>query len=83
MRGLLQMLHSYLSSTKEEDIIKDIRELKEIDKEIDMLNYIGVNPNEQYFIKGINVETVSSYNIDKEYIIKFTKVLCICSLDNF
>lgn len=44
-----------------------IKELKEIDKEIDMLNYIGVNPNEQYFIKGINVETVSSYNVDKEY----------------
>lgn len=44
-----------------------IKELKEIDKEIDMLNYIGVNPNEQYFIKGINVETVSSYNIDKDY----------------
>ncbi len=44
-----------------------IRELKEIDKEIDMANYIGVNPNEQYFINGINVETVSSYNLDKEY----------------
>lgn len=44
-----------------------ISELKGIDKEIDMANYIGVNPNEQYFIKGINVETVSSYNIDKEY----------------
>ena len=44
-----------------------IRELKEIDKEINMENYIGVSPNEQYFIKGINVETVSSYNIDKDY----------------
>lgn len=44
-----------------------IRELKEIDKEINMANYIGVNPKEQYFIKGINVETVSSYNLDKEY----------------
>lgn len=44
-----------------------IRELKEIDTDINMANYIGVNPNEQYFIKGINVETVSSYNLDKEY----------------
>lgn len=44
-----------------------IRELKEIDTEINMANYIGVNPNEQYFIKGINVETVSSYNSNKEY----------------
>ena len=44
-----------------------IRELKEIDKEINMANYIGVGPNEQYFIEGINVETVSSYNKDKEY----------------
>lgn len=44
-----------------------IRELKEIDKEINMANYIGVNPNEQYFIKGINVETVPSYNLNKEY----------------
>ena len=44
-----------------------IRELKEIDKEINMANYIGVSPNEQYFIEGINVETVSSYNKDKDY----------------
>lgn len=44
-----------------------IRELKEIDKEINMANYIGVSPNEQYFIEGINVETVSSYNKDKEF----------------
>lgn len=44
-----------------------IRELKEINKDLNMSNYIGVNPNEQYFIKGINVETVPSYNLDKEY----------------
>ena len=44
-----------------------IKELKEIDKEIDMMNYIGVNPNEQYYIKELNIETVSSYNTDKEY----------------
>ncbi len=44
-----------------------IKELKEIDTEINMANFIGVNPNEQYFINGINVETISSYNVDKEY----------------
>ena len=44
-----------------------IRELKEIDTEINMANYIGVSPNEQYYIKDINVETVSSYNKDKDY----------------
>jgi L-ascorbate metabolism protein UlaG (beta-lactamase superfamily) len=44
-----------------------IRELKEIDKDINMINYIGVNPSEQYYIKGINVETTPSYNKDKEY----------------
>ena len=32
-----------------------------------MENYIGVSPGEQYFIKGINVETVPSYNLDKDY----------------
>ena len=44
-----------------------IRELKEIDKDINMINYIGVNPSEQYYIKDINVETTPSYNKDKEY----------------
>lgn len=60
-----------------------IRELKEIDKEINMENYIGVSPNEQYFIKGINVETVSSYNIDKDYHKKSNSwVGYIITLDN-
>ena len=60
-----------------------IRELKEIDKEINMENYIGVSPNEQYFIKGINVETVSSYNIDKDYHKKTNSwVGYIITLDN-
>lgn len=44
-----------------------IKEIREIDTEINMENYIGVNPNEQYFIEGINVETTYSYNIGKEY----------------
>jgi len=44
-----------------------IRELKEIDKEINMENFIGVNPSEQYYIKEYNIETVPSYNIGKEY----------------
>ena len=44
-----------------------IREIKEIDPEQDLVNCIGVNPNEQYFIKDINLETVTSYNVDKSY----------------
>lgn len=33
----------------------------------DMTQYIGVNPNEQYFIKEINVTTIPSYNTNKEF----------------
>ena len=48
-----------------------------------MENYIGVSPNEQYFIKGINVETVSSYNLDKDYHKKSNSwVGYIITLDN-
>lgn len=44
-----------------------IRELKEIDNEINMENYIGVSPGEQYFIKDVNIETIPSYNLNKDY----------------
>ena len=77
-----------INKIKKDDTIKVkpntcIRELKEIDKEINMENYIGVSPNEQYFIKGINVETVSSYNIDKDYHKKSNSwVGYIITLDN-
>ncbi len=40
---------------------------KLISEEKDLKQYIGVNPKEQYFIKGINIETVESYNMDKDF----------------
>ncbi len=40
---------------------------KLISEEKDLKQYIGVNPKEQYFIKGININTVESYNMDKDF----------------
>lgn len=60
-----------------------IRDLKEINTEINMLNYIGVNPDEQYCIEGLNVETVSSYNIEKDFHKKSDKFVgYIITIDN-
>lgn len=60
-----------------------IRDLKEINTEINMLNYIGVNPDEQYCINGLNVETVSSYNIGKDFHKKSDKFVgYILTIDN-
>ncbi len=60
-----------------------IKELKQINKDINMANYIGVNPNEQYFIDGINIQTTPSYNLNKEYHKKENKwVGYIVTLDN-
>lgn len=50
MGGLLQMLHSYLSSTKEEDIIKDIKELKEILKTQNQDKTMNENEVMEYLI---------------------------------